>query len=136
MRYLRVEPNGALAPYAGERPFRAVVVAEEAVSPEWQALASKWLVASGCLYMLAWGRECSSWDDSVALANSQAFDYGDIPDDAFVMTTWHDKESLREVFWFAKSSAFVETVEIVETVVFHVSHRDRSTEYAELFAAS
>ncbi len=136
MRYLRIEPNGDLKPYDGRRPFRAIVVVEDAVTSEWQATASNWLVASGCAYMLAWGCESSSWDTSVDLANLQAFDYGDIPDDAFVMTTWHDQESLSEVFWFAKNCAFAATFEIVETVVFHVSRRDRSQEYAELFAAA
>jgi hypothetical protein len=136
MRYVRVEPNGSLEPYQGGRPFRAIVVVEEAVEPTWQSIASKWLVDSGCVYMLAWGRECSSWDTSVDLANLQAYDYGDIPDDGFVMTTWHEQEPLSEVFWFAKNCAFAETVEIVDTVVFHVSRVDRNEEYSQLYAAA
>ena len=136
MRYLRVEPDSALEPYEGGRPFRAIVVVEDVVEPAWQSTASNWLVNSGCVYMLAWGRECSSWDTSVDLANLQAFDYGDIPDDHFVMTTWHEHESLSEVFWFAKNCAFAATVEIVDTLLFHVSRRDRKQEYAQLFAAA
>jgi hypothetical protein len=136
MRYLRVEPNGPLKPYEGGRPFRAIVVIEAAVEPEWQSLASKWLVDSGCVYMLAWGQECSSWDTAVDLANLQAFDYGQIPDDRFVMTTWHEHESLSEVFWFAKNCAFAATVDIVDTLVLHVSHSDRNEEYAHLYAAA
>jgi hypothetical protein len=136
VRYLRVDPDGALEQYEGDRPFRAIVVVEDAVQPEWQSVASKWLVDSGCVYMLAWGQGCSSWDTSVDLANLQAFGYGQIPEDRFVMTTWHEHEPLSEVFWFAKHCAFAATVEIVDTLVFHVSRTDRSKEYAHLYAAA
>lgn len=136
MRYVRVESNTVLKPYEGGRPFRAIVVVEDAVEPEWQSAASKWLVESGCVYMLAWGRECSSWDTSVDLANLQVFEFGQIPDDHFVMTTWHEHEPLSEVFWFAKNCALAATIDIVDTLVFHVSRHDRSEEYAHLYAAA
>jgi hypothetical protein len=136
MRYVRVEPNGRIEPYEGRRPFRAIVVVEDAVEPEWQSIASRWFVESGCVYMMAWGRECSSWDTSVDQANLQAFDSGEIPDEHFVMTTWHDQEPLSEVFWFAKNCAFAEAVEILETLVVHVSRHDRAEEYSHLYAAA
>jgi hypothetical protein len=138
MRYLRVEPNSELKAYDGPRPFRAVVIVEEPVSPEWQLSVSKWLVEAGCLYMLAWGRDCSSWDDSVDLANLQALDFGDIPDQEHVMTTWHEEDSLVEVFQFAKhhANAMSPDVAIVDTLIFHVGSVDRGREYGELFAAA
>jgi hypothetical protein len=88
--------------------------------------------------MLAWGRDCSSWDDSVDLANLQAFDFGDIPPNEFVMTTWHEEDSLAEVFQFAKQHAtpMSPEVAIVDTLIFHVGSVDRGREYAELFAAA
>jgi hypothetical protein len=136
MRYLRVNPNGSLEQYDGGRPFRAIVVVEDTVQPEWQSVASKWFVDSGCLYMLAWGQDCSSWDTSVDLANLQAFDYGQIPGDRFVMTTWHEHEPLSEMFWFAKNCAVAATVEIVDTLVFHVSRTGRKKEYAHLYTVA
>jgi hypothetical protein len=138
MRYLRVEPGGTLTPYDGARPFRAVVVVEEVVSPEWRAAVSQWLVESGCLYMLAWGHECSLWDDSVDLANLQVFDFGEIPDREFVMTTWHEQESLPEVFEFEKRLAIPAdpTIVIAETLILHVSRANRSEEFAQLYAAA
>lgn len=138
MRYLRVKPGSSLKPYDGARPFRAVVVVEEPVSADWRAAASKWLVDADCLYMMAWGHECSLWDDSVDLANMEAFKFGEIPDRHFVMTTWHEREPLEEVFWFAKNSAFTadSSVEITETLIMHVSHVDRGQEYAKLYAAA
>jgi hypothetical protein len=138
MRYLRVEPGGELRPYDGERPFRAIVVVEESVSPVWRAIASKWLVDAGCLYLVAWGRECSLWDDSVDRANLEAFDFGEIPDRKLVMTTWHEREPLREVFRFAKNHALPadSSVKIAETLILHVSRVDREQEYARLYAAA
>jgi len=135
MQYLRVEPERTLSPYQGKRPFRAVVVVEDTVSPEWRATASKWLVESGCLYMLAWGHECSAWDDAVDYASLAISGVGDVPESHFVMTTWHEKESLSEVFWFAKTCAVNYEVEIIETLLFHVSLTDREQEYTKLFDA-
>ena len=41
------------------------------------------------------------------------FDYGDIPDDRFVMTTWHSKQSLSDTFWDCWAIApFIPTVEL------------------------
>lgn len=104
-----------------QTPFRAVVIIEQPVSQDWQLQISDWLVRSGCLYMMAWGQDCSSWDDSVDLANLKIFDFGDIPDDRFVMTTWHADEPLSEVMWFAKNNAFHPDVELEQTILLHVA---------------
>ncbi|WP_455423534.1 DUF7684 family protein [Agrilutibacter terrestris] len=114
--------RGSTPPDLGARsPFRAVVIAEQAVPTDWQDEVSDWLVRSGCLFMMAWGYGCSSWDDSVDMANLRAFDYGDIPDDQFVMTSWHENESLSEVFSFAKHHADHGEVELQRTVLVHIA---------------
>ena len=138
MIYVRAEPNAAMEPYEGPKPFRAIVISEMDVDPAWQAEASRWLVDSGCLYMLAWGNECSSWDVAVDMANIEAFAFGDIPEDRFVMTTWHANESLSDVFEFAKLAAQSSApgIEIAETMLFHVSTVDRREEYSRLFGAA
>ena len=71
------------------------------VNSEWRQTVSEWLVDQGCLYMMAHGDECSLWDDSVDIANLEAFDWNfdDIPEDKHVTTTWHENESLEEVFF-------------------------------------
>ena len=50
-----------------------------------------------------------------------AFNFGEIPERHFVMTTWHEHEPLEEVFWFAKNSASTasSSVEIADTVILH-----------------
>jgi hypothetical protein len=106
VRYLQVAPEEASLPDLGRfSPFRAVVLVRESVSNDWRNRISDWLVAAGCLYMLAWGHECSTWDDAVDRANVSAFNFKAIPPERFVMTTWHDGEPMEEVFWFAKNCA-------------------------------
>ena len=128
MEYLQIVPESKLPDISKLNPFRAVVVIDESVSPEWQKNVSSWLVKSGCLYMMAWGKDCSSWDDSVDLANLEAFDYKDIPEDKFVMTTWHEDEPLKEVFWFSKNNAFHPEVELPNTLLLHIAQKNREQE--------
>ncbi|MEH6415781.1 DUF7684 family protein [Pseudomonas sp. CGJS7] len=122
LAYLHLAPGSALPPMSARRPFRAIVIAEQMVSPVWQSSVSDWLVHSGCLYMMAWGADCSAWDDAVDWAILQVFDYGDIPDDQFVMTTWHTDETLDEVFRFAESSSAHPTIELDETLLVHIAN--------------
>ena len=86
--------------------------------------------------MLAWGRDCSSWDDSVDYANLEEFNYGDIPDERHVMTTWHDNWSLSEVFEFAKNDArpMSDNVELKGTLLLHISTVDKQQQYELLFS--
>lgn len=122
--------------FAVRTPFRAVVIVEQTVTREWQASVCDWLVRSGCLYMMAWGLDCSSWDDSVDVANLEPFDFGEIPDDQFVMTTWHADESLQEVFRFAKDCAFHPTVELGHTLLVHVSGTAREKQLLQAYNES
>jgi hypothetical protein len=133
--YLHLQPNQT-PPDIRISPFRAVVVIDDPVSDEWRGLASEWLVRSGCLYMVAWGLDCSLWDDSVDHANLAAFDYGDIPDDKFVMTTWHDREPLSEAFWFAAHSALHPDIDLTRTLVVHISHEERREQLLAAYNAA
>ncbi len=51
--------------------------------------------------MMAWGHECSLWDDSVDIASLERFNFEAVPLDKSIMTTWHENETLDDVFWFA-----------------------------------
>lgn len=135
MIYLRSAPPRVPSDYIGKTPFRAVVVVEAVVSNDWRNRVSEWLVESGCIYMLAWGLDCSKWDCAVDWAVLEKFQYK-IPDEHDVWTTWHPKEELESVFFYAKRDAFDDHREIVETLVLHVSHEDRETEIRELYAAA
>lgn len=99
---LRLEPpyEARLQRFVG--PFVAIVVAcDSSITPEQQANLSAQLVAVDCRYMLAWGANASSWDDSVDMAFIRTDPNFDPPSDRFVMTTWHDNETIQDVVWFA-----------------------------------
>ena len=135
VNYVHAAPESAL-PDIAARPSRMIVVLETAVSSAWQNLVSDWIVDSGCLYMMAWGVDCSSWDDAVDWANLARFDFGDIPDDQSVMTTWHENASLDEVFWYAQACAGHPTVDLAHTVILHISASDRREELLCRYAAA
>lgn len=132
--YLHIQPEAALPEIVVRSPMRVVIVAETEVSSEWQALVSTWLVQSGCLYMMAWGNSCSSWDDSVDMANLEEFKFGQIPEDRFVMTTWHTDKPLADVFFFSKNNAFHPTMELERTVILHIAEKDRGPELLAFYA--
>lgn len=72
--------------------------------------------------MMAWGVNCSSWDDALDWANIASCEPGPIPDDKFVVTTWHEDESLAEVFDFAKQNAHHQAVNLKATLLLHISN--------------
>ncbi len=134
MRYIQLNTISDLSDLHLNRPFKAVVIINKAISNEFRNTVSDWLVQKGCLYMMAWGEDCSAWDDSVDEANLEAFSFEDIPEDSSVMTTWHEDESLSEVFWYCKNCAEHPAIKIDNTILLHVSSQNKcetmSAEYA------
>lgn len=97
------------------------MIAELATSQSWRNEIASWLVRSGCLYFIAWGLECEAWHDTVDWTVLEEFNFGNIPDDKFVMTTWHENEPLTEALWFAGHSASHPDIELHETVIVHIA---------------
>lgn len=131
LQYIHLLPGSDL-PEIPHRPTRALLVLDQLVDQEWQDLVSHWLIGMGCLYMLAWGEGCSRWDDSVDIANLEDFDYGDIPQEFDVLTTWHADEPLAACMYFAKNWATHFSVELERTMIVHIGVQARE---AELLAA-
>jgi hypothetical protein len=119
-----------------DRPFKAVLVIEDTASREWRTLVCDWLVRSGCRYALAWGQECEIWHDSVDRANLTRFDFAEIPDDEFVMTTWHDDEPLSEAFWFSQFCTSHPTFDLDRTIIVHISTTAREAELLSEYDAA
>jgi hypothetical protein len=117
------------------RAFKCVVLINGPATAEWRETVSRWLVDSGCLYMMAWGEACTLWHDSVDLANLKKFNYGDIPDDQLVMTTSHDRESLEDVFFFAKHCASHD-VDLTALLILDIGTIGRKFQLKELYAKS
>ena len=137
IRYLHL-PVGTEPPSLGiTDPFAAVLIIETNVNWQWRAKVSRWLVDSGCLYMMAWGKDCALWDDSVDYANLDDFPNGDIPEERWVMTTWHEDEPREEVLWFAQYAAQHPVATINEIVLIDIGEQDRRAALlAEFKAAS
>jgi hypothetical protein len=136
VEYVHLTSRALLPDLSSLKPFKAVVIIDDEVPVERRVEISEWLVESGCLYMMAWGDQCSRWDDSVDMADLQAFDYGEILKDKFVMTTWHDDEPLKEVFWFAKHAAHHATVIMEYCVLLHLAEVSSDSELMSLFEAA
>ncbi|WP_298213191.1 hypothetical protein [Acidovorax sp.] len=130
--YLHLQTGTDLPTLSLER-FRVLVMIESEVPALWQNAVSEWLVRSGCLYMMAWGPGCSSWDDSVDWANIEQFAYGEIPDESFVLTSWHDNQSLQEVMHFCKHFAEHPFAELRATLLLHIAPESREDEIRSLF---
>ena len=126
-------PVGEAPPDNPPGPFRAVLVSEVPAPEEWRRTVCGWLVGSGCLSFSAWGLDCESWHDGVDTANLEAFDYGEIPDEKFIMTTWHENEPLAEAFWYVEFCAFHPTIELPRILIIDVSSKERGDEILEAY---
>lgn len=133
IRYVRVQDGQALPDVTDLKPFKAVLAIEDAVSPEWRNQVCDWLVESGCLYAMTWGEDCEVWHDSVDDARDTVSSVENIPDDAVVMTTWHDDEPLEDVFWFSKFAAIHGDVDLENVLILHIGAEDKRTEFEMMF---
>ncbi len=136
LRHLRLDPGGALPAEGPQGPYQAIVLVRRPVDNDWRNRVSDWLVASGCLYMHAWGEECSKWDDAVDWAMLAAFDFGPIPDEQRVMTSWHEEEDLEELFDFVKLVALHGRVPLETSWVIDISDVDDEPHLQALWAAA
>ena len=128
VEYLHLKPQCELPNISSWKPFRAALLIEDAVNAEWRTKVSEWLVNSGCLYMAAWGIDCSDWDDSVDFAVVEKFNYGEVPDSEFVITTWHEDETMSDALFFLKNAAKHPEVDMLNTVLIHISTNARKDE--------
>lgn len=135
MEYVQVSDQCELPDISHFAKFKSVLIVEDAVSDARQHNISKWLVDSGCLFMMAWGIDASSWDTSVDLANLAQFENIEIPPEHFVFTTWHDDEALADVFWFSKFCAIHDFHEL-KPVVVHLCSTNKENEFRELYNAT
>jgi len=135
--YVRIAPSEPLPDIAGFAPFKAIVVLDSSYTGDWQSEVSDWLVSSGCRYMMAWGPASTTWDDSVDWSDLAARKFKE-DDSRFVMTTWHDDETLENAFWYSQFCAnfSYDDVELTNALIVDVSDVDRETEMLALFEQS
>lgn len=141
LHYLHLHPGQAPPPISDPQPSRIVVVIEDTVSSDWQLVVSKWIVAYGCRYMLAWGLSCASWDESVDWAYLEAVNF-DVTDDNLIITTWHEDEPLEDAFFACEFNAFLssDNIDLEHILILHIADRPDEnrmrSEYAAMLAAN
>lgn len=62
-------PDRPIPDFKSNSPYAAVLILEVSTSKDWMYQLSDFLVNTGFRYMMAWGVNCSQWDDSVDFAN-------------------------------------------------------------------
>ena len=91
------------------------------------------LVKAGCVYALAWGLDSSAWDNAVDWAFLEHYDYCEYPEDKFVMTTWHDDETLEETVKFAKNCTNYSGVKLDDILVLDIAKHERRDVVEKLY---
>jgi hypothetical protein len=119
--YFPLARGGPLPDISGYRPFKAVLILERETSADWRGRVAEWLVASGCRYAMTWGIDNETWHDDIDWAVISRFAPEDVPEDAFIMTTWH--ADLDETFWFAQFCAYFsyDDLELTNTLLVHIA---------------
>jgi len=92
------------SPFGGEGFVLLLHSDDRQVPTEEQAALAEQIVASGCRYVCCSGIACSNWHDAVDLAFIATDPNYHPPDERFIMTTWHERESVSDVAWFALHS--------------------------------
>lgn len=133
LRYLHLLPDAEL-PALHLSPFIAIVLVEDEVLETWQWDASRWLVASGCRYLLAWGKDCEAWNDAVDEAFQEANDYEDVAPERQVLTASFEDEDMEEVFWFARHRAAHPGAVLNTTLILHIAPGPRKDELEAMYA--
>lgn len=136
VRYLNVEPTQSSFTCEGKCPYLAVVISERTVSESQRWEIARGLCETGCRYMMAWGPDCSLWDDAVDHANLAQFGFGPVPTRSSVVTTWHEDESLDEVFCFAKHHAMHPDLQLGDTLLLHFGDKCAGPELLRRFEAA
>lgn len=101
-QYLHLTPSAALPDIAIGATFKTIIIAELSTTAEWRFEVGKWLINHGCRFAFAWGEDCSAWDDDIDWADIDLQPAEEQSDEHLVMTTWHEDETLDEVFELAQ----------------------------------
>ncbi len=136
--YLRMVPGDPLPDLADYAPFSAVVILSSEYPTDWRTEVNRWLLKNGCRYVMAWGPDCEAWHDNVDGVNLECHPFGDIPDDRFVMTTWHDNDTLEKLLWYGQfcGNLSYDGVELNDTILLDVGSVDRRSEMLTLWEQS
>jgi hypothetical protein len=104
-------PYSFRSPFSGKEFALMLVVADPTVTETERAAVSEQIIRANCRYAVCAGHDCSRWDDSIDLAFIATDPNFSPPDERFVMTTWHENESLDDVaHYFQWNTMFADFV--------------------------
>ena len=133
MEYIQVNESSSLPDLSRLAPFKAVIAIENPVSSERQQEICRWLVETGCMYVMILGEDCDDWQEIIREINLSQFSLDDMTPEQFVMITTHAREGLRSVFWHAKKHAHHPKVKMQNIVTVHIGEQNRSIDYGSIF---
>lgn len=122
--YIAITPDEPL-PEIEKVPTKALVIIGESTSLEWRKLASQWLVDLGCLTVSTWGFDCEAWHDQVDWQLLEEFEYSEIPESRFILSAWHDHDTIEDAMWFVAHSAFHPSEAMERTLIVDVTGTSR-----------
>ena len=132
IKYLHLNPDATLPALDGLPVFKAIVLVEAESSQLWQWEVCRWLVAAGCRYLQAGGKELESGEEAFEVAWLERFDYEDIPEDQAVLATSHEDEELSEVFWFARHRTHHPAHALQSVLILHIADEARQEELVQM----
>ncbi len=99
-------PYEFLSPCPDREFALLLVVGDETVNADEQWELATQFVHQSCRYAVCFGHDCSSWDDAIDMV-TVIEEVDGLPPRPFVMTTWHDTDTLQEtVEYFAGNTRF------------------------------
>jgi len=97
-------------PYSFESPFNKeefvlfLYINDKSISNETQRKLSRQFISRGCRYAVCGGYNCEEWHDSI---DSVCIGNNKNSDKNFIMTTWHDDETIDDiVFFFVNNTSY------------------------------
>jgi hypothetical protein len=74
---------------------------KEVITEKYSTKADE-LIKSGLVYLCTWGNDCERIHDIVdeEIVSLEIEQTRNVNDDNVIMTTWHNKESLKDALWF------------------------------------
>jgi len=133
MRYLHLSASAPLPEIDALRPFKAVLILEQPLEEARREAICDWLVAAGCLYLMAWGVDCERWDAVIQKASRTPFAPREIPDEYVLISTTHAGENLTDALWFARHTAMHPCSELDQLLLLHIADRAREGELTEAY---
>lgn len=103
-------PFSFVTPFGGEDFALLLVIAEPGVPNDERHAVTDKIVRLGCRYACCAGHQCSEWHDCIDYSYLYSDPGFSPPDEKFIMTTWHEDESLEDVAFFFRMCTSIDGV--------------------------